>query len=204
MLTVHRHAEPIGSLLTSHRLDPLCHCPHVVAASHGRERAEQQSQRQSQVFVERIAAFPGRPRVRPSLMPALRESLQNAMLDQLKVATAKPRDPAAPTSPAGWRSRAFARLRIRYPLVHTGEHATRTAGRSPASRSELFSPAVPSTPSPPPSPTHTRRRSRTGQAFLSIFPVHRLASANPLQRPTRNPPPGSLKRRRAVAAQETP
>ena len=42
MAAVHGHAQPVGGFLPAHVLDSFRHRPHVVAAAHGSQRAEQQ------------------------------------------------------------------------------------------------------------------------------------------------------------------
>ena len=54
---MHRHAEPIGGLFALHRLDALSHGTHVVAATHRRERPEQQSEREGGVLPHRVRAL---------------------------------------------------------------------------------------------------------------------------------------------------
>ena len=55
---VHGHAEPVGGLLAFHGLDPFGYGPHVVAASHRGEGAEQEAEGQGQVLAERVGAPP--------------------------------------------------------------------------------------------------------------------------------------------------
>src|SRR5690606_40467076 len=50
VLAVHRHAEPVRRFLGVHRLDALRHLAHVLAVAHGCEHAEQEAEREGEVF----------------------------------------------------------------------------------------------------------------------------------------------------------
>lgn len=86
---MHGHAQLIGRFLVSHRLDTLGDGPHVVAASHWRQRAEQEAEGKGHVFgdAEKRKAAPlrtqsgPRRRFRLSCEPARRLRLDEGYAD---------------------------------------------------------------------------------------------------------------------------
>ena len=85
---MHRHAEPIGGLLPSHRLDPLRDCTHGFAAAHRGECSEQKTKPQSYVLAQRSRV--PMPCQRRELDSRCRKQLQDTMLDKIEIAPSEP------------------------------------------------------------------------------------------------------------------
>jgi hypothetical protein len=99
---MHRHAEPVGSLLAPHRVDALGAGTHVRPISHWSKQAESQRQAESQILRE-IPAAPLPLSYTRQIDTRCFQLAEDAVLNESQIPAGESADvPCLPKAGRGW------------------------------------------------------------------------------------------------------